>query len=188
MKTILSLGAAVLSIATLHAADPQPPATDAQNPAPPPTEARQWGHGPGHDKMMRGGKPGWGRGDMKRGDWKGRGGMDRGPKGFCAQGPKDKGRAMGHPFADALQLTDAQKAKAKELMEAAKPKIEAIREEERAKIKAVMEESMKGLRDSLTPEQQAVFDDLQKLRTDREALKPAKPEAADKSTPAAKSE
>ena len=125
---------------------------------------------------------------MKRGPWAARGKMDRGPKGFCAQGPKDKGHAMGHPFADALQLTDAQKAKAKELMEAAKPKIEAIREEERAKIKAVMEESMKGLRDSLTPEQQAVFDDLQKLKTDREALKPAKPEEAAKPEKPAESE
>jgi len=130
---------------------------------------------------------GWGRED--KADGCGRDGMrhwgmkGEGSKGFRGQGPGDKG---GHPLADALQLTDAQKAKAKELMEAAKPRIEAIREEERAKIKAVIEDSMKELRPLLTPEQQAVLDDLQKLRADKAALKPAKP--ADKSEAPAKSE
>jgi len=118
---------------------------------------------------------GWGRGEMMHRGMKG-----EGPKGFHGQGPCDKG---GHPLADALQLTDEQKAKAKELMEAAKPKIEAIREEERTKIKAVLEESMAQLRPVLTPEQQAVFDDLQKLKADKAALKPATP-AAKPGTPA----
>jgi len=158
MKIIASLGLAALSLASLHAADPPAPA------APVPADARRWGHdGPMHERMMHG----WGRGEMMH-----RGMKDECPKGSCGQAAGDK---CGHPLADALQLTDEQKAKAKELMEAAKPKIEAIREEARTKIKAVLEESMAQLRPLLTPEQQAVFDDLQKLKTDKAALKPTKP-------------
>jgi hypothetical protein len=170
MKILASLGIAALSLVSLHAADPQPPAAtpDARNPAPQPeADGRRWGHGE-HGKMMHGG----GREAMMR-----REGMCRGPKETGGKELSEKGRPMEHPLANALQLTDAQKAKAKELMEAAKPRIEAIREEERAKIKAVIEEALAQLRPLLTPEQQAVFDDLQKLKTDKAALKPATPAA-----------
>jgi Spy/CpxP family protein refolding chaperone len=119
------------------------------------------------------------RGEKQRPDrrWREKGG---GPGAKGGKGSKQS-EGLRHPFAEALQLTDEQKAKAKELLEAAQPKIEAIREEQRAKIKAVVDDSLKELRPMLSPQQQAVFDDLQKLQADKAALKNAqRPAAAEK--------
>ncbi len=109
------------------------------------------------------------RGGMKKGH-----NMKQGPRGHHG-GPKawqggPKG-APGSMLAAELGLSAEQKEKAKAIMDAAKPKIEAIQSESRDKVKAVMQDAAQQLRPILTPEQQAVFDSMQKLRADKEALK-----------------
>ena len=70
-----------------------------------------------------------------------------------------------------LNLTKEQKEKVKEIMKATRPKIKAIREEQRAKIQAVMDDTRKQIRPLLTPAQQKVFDDAQQLRENACKLK-----------------
>lgn len=118
----------------------------------------------------------FGKGGDRRGMWKGSGARMHGGK-PPGRGPEGKGGPrFGHGaiLAEELDLTPEQKEKAKAIMAAAKPKIQAIEDESRDKVKAVMQDAIKELRPILTPEQQAVLDDLQKLRTDREALKSAR--------------
>jgi Spy/CpxP family protein refolding chaperone len=164
-------------MSALYAADPQTN-TVPQPPAPPeagkprPPLDRESGRPP-HNKKF---------------DWK----ADRKHMGPArrdfARGPQGEERpkfSRGEMLAKALNLTPEQKEKARAIMEATRPKIEAVREEERAKVKNVMDEALKELRPSLTPEQQAVLDDLQKLRADKAALdgarKIGKPEETPKS-------
>jgi Spy/CpxP family protein refolding chaperone len=164
---ILAAGAfAALSLASLRAADPtsappQPPAekSDTQKPMHPGMMGRQH-EGPG----------GWG---MHRG-------MDRGPRGFRDKkgGPAGPTCEKGVcPIVGMLQLTDDQKQKVKEAMKATEPKIAAIRAEEQAKIAEVIAQTVRPLLDE---KQQAVFDDLQKLRQDKLQLKAAAPADAKK--------
>jgi hypothetical protein len=148
---------AALSLVPLRAADPA-------TPAPPQSSAEK------SDKPMHPGMKG--RSHEGPGGWGAHRGMDRGPRGF-----RDKGGSGGAcekgacPMAaDMLQLSEEQKKKVKEAMKAAKPRIAAIRAEEEAKIAAVMAEAVRPLLDE---KQQAVFDDLQKLRQDRASLKAA---------------
>ncbi|HEY8901087.1 MAG TPA: hypothetical protein VIM61_11810 [Chthoniobacterales bacterium] len=184
MKKLFLIALATLSVAALHAADPaatntEPAAAQADQQTPPGKE-RGWKH---HRDDKGGMVP-----DGK--DWRNKGmhrGGPMGPKGFRGMGGPGGERCGDHPMADALKLTDEQKAKAKELMEAARPKIEAIRKEEGAKIKAVLDETRKELRPLLTPEQQAVFDKMEKVRaaqsdlaTAKKALDAAQPAVADK--------
>jgi hypothetical protein len=151
---------AAFSLVTLHAADPAAPAQAAPEK-------------PG--KPMHPGK--MERPHDNRGGWGAHQGMDRGPRG----GFRDKQGGPGGaacekgacPMAgDMLQLTDDQKQKVKEAMKAAEPKIAAIRAEEQAKIAEVIAQTVRPLLDE---KQQAVFDDLQKLRQDKLLLKAAAP-------------
>jgi Spy/CpxP family protein refolding chaperone len=165
-SVILAVGAfAALSFAPLHAADPatppQPPAekSDTHKPMHPGKMGRQH-EGPG----------GWG---MHRG-------MDRGPRGFRDKkgagwgGPGGAACEQGGacPVVGMLQLTDDQKQKLKDAMKTAEPKIAAIRAEEQAKIAEVIAQTVRPFLDE---KQQAVFDDLQKLRQDKLQLKAAAP-------------
>jgi hypothetical protein len=77
-----------------------------------------------------------------------------------------------------LQLTDEQQTKVKDAMKALQPKIEAIRAEEEAKISSLVADAVRPLLDT---KQQAVFDDMQKLRKDKAELKAAAPAAEKKS-------
>lgn len=158
---LLSCILAALSFGSLRAADPSPSPADKPG-KPVPGMGRHhdgpggWGH-PG--KMMKGEHP---RGPFK-------GGCDGGT---CPQGMKACA-ALGM-----LQLTDEQQTKVKDAMKALQPKIEAIRAEEEAKISSLVADAVRPLLDE---KQQAVFDDMQKLRKDKTELKSAAPAAETKS-------
>jgi Spy/CpxP family protein refolding chaperone len=167
-SALLAAGAfAALSFAPLRAADPatppQPPAEKSDN------------HKPMHPGMM-------GRQHEGPGGWGMHRGMDQGPRGFRDKkgGPDgatcEKGSVC--PVVGMLQLTDDQKQKVKDAMKAAEPKIAAIRAEEQAKIADVIAQTVRPLLDE---KQQAVFDDLQKLRQDKLQLKAASPADTKKS-------
>jgi hypothetical protein len=208
MKKLAVATFAALSMGALYAADPQPDATPQAPPPPPAPEAApkplppldngqpERPHGRKPDWKANGQKPDWkmdrrkggplppgeARQQMQRERMHQRPGFNRGPGG--PEG-KDKPKAgHGEMLTQALNLTPEQQKKAREIMQATRPKLQAAREESMAKEKQILSDAMQELRPSLTPEQQAVFDDLQKLRADREALKktsaPAKPEKADK--------
>lgn len=166
-SALLAAGAfAALSLVPLRAADPT-------TPAPPQTAEKS--DKPMHPGMM-------GRQHDGPGSWGMHRGMDHGPRGFRdKKGGSDgaaceKGGAC--PVVGMLQLTDDQKQKVKEAMKAAEPKIAAIRAEEQAKIAEVIAQTVRPLLDE---KQQAVFDDLQKLRQDKLQLKAAAPADTKKS-------
>jgi hypothetical protein len=152
---LLSCLLAALSFGPLRAADPSPSPADKPG-KPMPGMARHhggpggWGHS---GKMMNSERP---RGPFK-------GGCDGGA---CPQGMKACA-ALGM-----LQLTDEQQTKVKDAMKALQPKIEAIRAEEEAKISSLVADAVRPLLDE---KQQAVFDDMQKLRKDKAELKAAAP-------------
>jgi len=142
-----------LAFISLQAADSTPAPSTASETASP-TKSREDGskhsfHKPPFDK----------------GHWAGREGR------FPHRGPSNRhcGRSFHHgpggmDTLRALNLTDEQKAKVKEVMEADKEKILAILKEQREKIAALRAETEKAIRPILTEEQQAVYDDAQKLR------------------------
>jgi len=167
-SALLAAGAfAALSLVPLHAADPAAPA-----PPQPPAEKTDKPAHPGKMGRPHEGPGGWG---MHRG-------MEHGPRGFRDKngGPDgatcEKGGTC--PVVGMLQLTDDQKQKVKDAMKAAEPKIAAIRAEEQAKIAEVIAQTVRPLLDE---KQQAVFDDLQKLRQDKLQLKAAAPADTKKS-------
>ncbi len=70
-----------------------------------------------------------------------------------------------------LNLTDEQKQKVREVIKASRPKIKAIREEQWAKMRVVRDETRQEIRALLTPEQQKVLDDTERLRENARKLK-----------------
>ena len=181
MKKLVVVSLAALSMSGLYAADaqsndaapPPPGMSEARKPLPPlDDEAAPPPHKKKFDKPDKNGA----RKDMPPGE-RPRREFGRRPEGKGRPELRDKMRekaGRGDALAEALNLTPEQKKKARDIMEAAKPKLEAVREEGRQKAKAVIADAMKELRPILTPEQQAVFDDLQKLRADKAALDGAK--------------
>ena len=70
-----------------------------------------------------------------------------------------------------LNLTDEQKEKVREVIKASRPKIKAIREEQWAKMRAARDETRQEIRALLTPAQQKVLDDTERLRENTRKLK-----------------
>lgn len=140
------LGAGALAVSQLGAADPIPasspaPQESVEKASPPPGDPQKTC---GYDRFDRGGGKSRGHGHGW-GHRRGHGGemevLDR-----------------------LLNLTDEQKQKVTEIVKAGKPRIKAIKEEARTKIEAVKDEMGEQIRPLLTPAQQKVFDDAQKLR------------------------
>lgn len=179
MKKLAVFTFAALAMGSLYAEDPQADAATTPKPSAPPaarkpllpldaesapSPQKKKFDRPSQHREVRPGHPG--RGDFAH-EPQGKGRPDFGP------GPRGQERPKaghGEMLAKALNLTPEQQKKARAIMEAAKPKIEAARKEGQAKVKSVMDEALKELRPSLTPEQQAVLDDLQKFRADKAAL------------------
>lgn len=161
MKKTVALSLVVLSLGRLPAQDAPAETAAMPRPLPPHEQNARPDRGP---QAERGPRP-----------WK----KDHPPAhAKPAGGPREKARAArghGEILARQLGLTEDQKQKARAILDATQPKIEAIREESRAKVEALVADALKELRPTLTPEQQTVLDDLQKLRADRAALDAAQP-------------